>query len=64
MSLKIVYLLSSHKICQLGVSNKKEMVALRNECIRFDINKPSKVSSFGGPPTFKIPKYLILNLID
>lgn len=60
----IVCLLSSHELRQLGVSNREEMVAFRNECIRFGIDNRSKVSSFGGPPAFKIPKHLKLNLID
>lgn len=55
----IVYLLSSHELRQLGVTNREEMVALRNECVRFGMNKPCKVSGFGGPPAFQIPKYLI-----
>lgn len=60
----ILCLLPSHELRQLGVTNRQEMVAFRNECIRFGIDNPSKVSSFGGPPAFKIPKHLILNLID
>ena len=60
----IVCLLSSHELQELGITNRGDMVKLRNECIRYGTDQPRKLKDVYGPPKFQIPKQLIVTLIN
>ena len=60
----IVCLLSSHELQELGITNRGDMVKLRNECIRYGADQPRKLKDVYGPPKFQIPKQLFVTLIN
>lgn len=55
----IVCKLSAHEFQTLGISNTRDMMRLRNECVKYGTEKPKKVWPQCGPPMYDIPKTVL-----
>ena len=55
----IVCKLSAHEFQTLGISNTRDMMRLRNECVKYRTEKPKKVWPQCGPPMYEIPKIVL-----
>lgn len=55
----IVCKLSAHEFQTLGISNTRDMIRLRNECVKYGTEKPKKVWPQCGPPMYDIPKTVL-----
>lgn len=49
----IVCKLSANEFQTLGISNTRDVMRLRNECVKYGTEKPKKVWPQCGPPMYK-----------
>lgn len=59
----IVGILSSHDLQCLGVRCRNEMVVLRNECVKYGCQSPTKIYQEAGAPKYDLPKNVIEELL-
>lgn len=59
----IICCLSEHDLQHLGVSNKTDMVKLRNDCIKYGSTQPLKMKKYAGPPEFEINQHTLAKLL-
>jgi hypothetical protein len=59
----IVGILSSHDLQCLGVRCRNEMVLLRNECVNYGCQPPTKIYHEAGAPKYDLPKNVIEELL-
>ena len=60
----IVCKLSAYDFELLDLRNRADMMMLRNECVKFGGEQPSKTRSSCGAPRFQILKSVLENLLD